>query len=184
MVGGGPKTTHAGHKLCNGAKFNTPSGKCNHETSEAVFMFGGVGLMESPGRDFTAMCLTDEPGQYNTTGQSGGKPKYSWVAGGRNGHGDIAKRSANTTTHGEGTGNSWLGAKDWELYHSLCDLWQGDIDGRWQMIGACAYGLNSPVNRGVEYSLLVDPVNVEPFPTHLKDSGAYSYSLSQSQKCC
>ena len=145
-------------------------------------MFGGVGLMESPGRDFPAGCLTDQSGAYKTTGQSGGKPTYSWTAGGRNGYADIGKVST-STTHGEGTSKSWLGAKDWELYHSLCDLWQGDINGRWQMIGACAYGLNSPVNRGVEYSLLVEPVNVEPFPAHLKRSGACSYSLSQSQKC-
>ena len=153
MVGGGPKSNQLNHKMCNAVKYKNVAGKCAHGSSDTVFMFGGIGLMESPARTNAELCLVDQPGAYVRGGE---QQTASWV-------------QSNST-------KSWLLALDWELYETLCDLWQTDQANRWSLLGACAHGLQSPVNDFVPQSFEVAPTNPVPFPDALSLAGVYKAS--------
>lgn len=154
MVGASPKPNHVNSKMCNAAKFKNQGGQCAHGVSNAVFMFGGVGLMESHVRTNEDYCLVDQPGHYITLNAREGTT--SWVQ--------------------NNSSKSWVAELDWALYHSLCDLWQADQANHWSLLGACASGLRSPVNSGVPHSLEVNAVNPVPFPDALALAGLYKAS--------
>jgi hypothetical protein len=153
MVGPGPKSNQLNHKMCNAAKYKDLAGQCAHQVSDTVFMFGGIGLMESVVRANSDYCLVDQPGRYV---RSAGQQSASWVQ--------------------SNSSKSWLAALDWALYETLCDLWQTDAANRWVLLGACASGLRSPINDFVPQSFTVHAVNPVPFPDALALTGAYKAS--------
>jgi hypothetical protein len=159
VVGKGARDSQPNHKMCNAAKFKTLAGQCAHQKSDSVFMFGGIGLMESVARisqdtnPDNSYCLVDQPGKYVRDAR---QQAASWVQ--------------------SNSSKSWLAALDWALYDTLCDLWQTDDPNRWSLLGACASGLRSPVNELIPQSFEVNAANPVPFPDALALAGVYKAS--------
>jgi hypothetical protein len=175
VVGGGPKLPTVGHAICNAAKyknFQAEGRKCAHQVEESLFMFGGVGLMESPTRNpsqpaHVVRCLLDEAGDYVSwkTRNKGWEPRL-----------DVTSDNGATEWQSKNNTKSWVADAEWELYNSLCDLWQADSAQHWVLLGACESGLQSPINRGVQDSMAVSAINSVPFPDAIMNAGIYKAS--------